>query len=74
MSVKGGVYVHEAYEVKKIKHILVLCECMGPTSLTYHHYLHACLCVRVYTQTDRLTHTHTHTHTLCVCVCVCVCV
>jgi hypothetical protein len=31
MSVKGEVYVHEAYEAKKIKIFFLLCEYITPT-------------------------------------------
>ena len=34
MSVKGGVYAHEAYEAKKSKYFLLF-EYMGPTSFLY---------------------------------------
>ena len=34
MSVKGGVYAHEAYEAKKLKYFLLF-EYMGPTSFLY---------------------------------------
>ena len=39
MSVKGGVYAHEAYEAKKIKIFFLLRECMGPTSFLYIYIL-----------------------------------
>jgi hypothetical protein len=39
MSVKGVVYVHEAYEAKKIKIFFWLCEHITPTSFLYIYIL-----------------------------------
>jgi hypothetical protein len=38
MSVKGGVYAHEAYEAKN-NNFFLLCEYMGPTSFLYIYIL-----------------------------------
>ena len=55
MSVKGGVYAHEAYEAKKVKIFFLLCEYMGPTSFCTYILCYLCVFVCVY---------------VCVCVCV----
>ncbi len=47
MSVKVGVYAHEAYEAKKTKNVCLLCEYMGPTSVLYIYILLVCVCMFV---------------------------
>jgi hypothetical protein len=39
MSVKAGVYAHEAYKAKKIKKLCLLCEYMGPSSFLFIYIL-----------------------------------
>ena len=50
MSVKGGVYAHEAYDTKK----KLLCEYMGPTSFLYINILLACNCYAAMNSTSAL--------------------
>jgi hypothetical protein len=63
MSVKGGVYAHEAYEAKKIKILCLLCEYMGPTSFLFIYTLLVCVCMFLCVSYD--AHVCTYTRAPC---------